>query len=374
MGTLTRRARWWCCYSPPRGTWWSAYTVAFARRKWTWWASYNPPSSPRRTRLRRLGPASFLSLSLSCFLSVVPSPAVHPTPPYRPQAPSCNRGCPFGDPFSLPRLPLASLSSYCVVVDDRAHRSLHPLSLTMNTAGHSGQPYLSLSRDVPCKRRPGTTSDEEWEREKRRSVKCAEKRTRDRRREKQRGKWMTRNEEEQDKRQVRAAYPATTTSPYFAQSERDRQTHTLARPARLFSRHGRGELAAVARIHNSSSSSSLSAKSAGHHAYVHARMHISPRTERTDRPTHTRIFVPHYAHMNTQHPRAGAYAVASARCSFVSQSRIKSRISYWFGRCRVPPKRSRLRPKFHCGGAGDARATGLRTPRNKIYLERRRDA
>lgn len=190
--------------------------------------SYSPPSSPRRTRSRRLGPASFLSLFVSfslslssLFLSVVLSPAVHPTPPYRPRAPSCNRGCPFGavDPLSLfataapPRFNLASTSlqrrssllSFAVSSSTTA-RTLHSAAgapFTSSVVSHHEYPaketpwstfFVSLispytiSRNVLYKRHPDTTSDKRSEKDEECAGKCAEKRVRGKRREKQRGK------------------------------------------------------------------------------------------------------------------------------------------------------------------------------------------
>lgn len=116
----------------------------------------------------------------------------------------------------------------------------------------------------------------------------------------------------------------------ISRTEREREGDTHSRDRRDYFRDMvAASLSAVARrIHNSGSSSgndsSLSAKSAGHHAYVHARiLCISPRAVR---PTHARITLVHTR--TTRHSRAGAYAAASARCSFVRQSRLKSRISH----------------------------------------------
>lgn len=106
--------------------------------------------------------------------------------------------------------------------------------------------------------------------------------------------------------------------PLRAERKRESETNTRDRPARLSSRHSRGEPPAVARTHSSSSNSSRSslfssARSAGHHAYVHARMHTGANGW-TD--AHERI----KAHRRG-HARARAYAAASAGCSFVLQSR-----------------------------------------------------
>lgn len=95
-----------------------------------------------------------------------------------------------------------------------------------------------------------------------------------------------------------ARQTAADTSPYFAhrETERERGRHTHSRDRRDYFRDMvAASLPAVARrIHNSGSSgndSSLSAKSADHHAYVRAR--VLCISLRTDRPTHARTTLMH---------------------------------------------------------------------------------
>jgi len=232
----------------------------------------------------------------SRFPSVVPSPAVHPTPP---PAPSCKRGCPFGGSLlatatppcssssSSPSPSRSSLPASARTFTLRGHRSLH-LSLTMNSTRDTPITFsFSSLCDERYKRRPGTKSDRERERERERERTRVRMRKEDaREKEKERKRQRGMNDEEAWQRnrfeqRVRRPPPLRVR----VERESEREWETLAGPvAWLFSRHCRGEPPAVAETHSSNNTAATrrSFRQRGIQITIHTCMRACTLPRRTN--------------------------------------------------------------------------------------------